>query len=216
MQPTMEVLEARSRMLQEVASRRELTPTSATSDDDNEFTTSQEKAAERAKKERNKELAEIAEMRGRTNWQEVVTSSVDQTGRSRATPTPRTPDPDLEEARTTIRNAAARWQEREQGTCGSNKPPRFGTPPSGRNTPSRRIGNLFNRDSDHWKMEATGGGEAGGAEDTEEDFPAPPTDIEMQVSAPAPATPPPPPRDSSKEVMMEYSSVNISGKIGKK
>ena len=216
MQPSMEVLEARSRMLQEVASRRELTPTtSVTSDDDNEFTTSQEKAAERAKKERNKELAEIAEMRGRTNWQEVVTSSSDQNGRSRATPTPRTPDPDLEEAKTTIRNAAARWQEREQ----SSKP-RFGTPPSGRNTPSRRIGNLFNRDSDHWKMEATGGGgDAGAVEDTEEDFPAPPTDIEMQVSTTittAPATPPPPPRDSSKEVMMEYSSVNIAGKMGKK
>jgi hypothetical protein len=62
-------------------------------------------------------------------------------------------------------------------------------------------------------------GDAGAVEDTEEDFPAPPTDIEMQVSTTittAPATPPPPPRDSSKEVMMEYSSVNIAGKMGKK
>ena len=98
--PSIEVLEARSRMLQEVASRREDTPTS-----EEDFVTSQEKAAEKAKQERNKELAEIAEMRNRTNWQDVVATDV----QSRNTPT-RTPDLDLEEARTTIRNAAARSQ----------------------------------------------------------------------------------------------------------
>ena len=181
--PSVEVLEARSRMLQEVASRREDTPTS-----EDDFVTSQEKAAERAKQERNKELAEIAEMRNRTNWQDVVATDV----QSRNTPT-RTPDLDLEEARTTIRNAAARWQEREL------KQPRFGTPPSGRNTPSRRIGNLFNRGADHWSMEADNDEEF--PDPPKEEFPDPPTEIEMQVSLPAP-----PPRDSSKDVMMEYGS----------
>ena len=34
-------------------------------------------------------------------------------------------------------------------------------------------------------------------------FPAPPTDIEMEVTLPAP-----PPRDSSKDVMMEYQRKN--------
>jgi hypothetical protein len=39
-------------------------------------------------------------------------------------------------------------------------------------------------------------------QDYEEDFPAPPTAEEFGAPLPAP-----PPRDSSKEIMMEYSSV---------
>ena len=76
---------------------------------------------------------------------------------------------------------------------------RIGTPPSGRNTPSRRIGNLFKKGSEHWTMDG----------DDEEDleFPAPPTEIEMEVTLPAP-----PPRDSSKEVMMEYGGGQASNK----
>ena len=170
------VMEARAKMLQEVASLRSDAP----AEEDEFNSTSQERAAERAKQERNRELAEIAEMR-KCNWENIV-STTDNL-QPRHTPS-RTPDPDLEEARNTIRHAAARWQEREQSTQ-----VRYGTPPSGRTTPSRRIGNLFKKGSDHWSMD-------------DEDFPAPPTDIiEMEVTLPLPA---PPPRDSSREVMMEY------------
>ena len=174
-----EFLEARSKMLQEVASLRPADSTSSDTEDD--CVTSQEKAADKAKQERNKELAEIAEMRCRANWQQL-TSSGEAAKSSRM-------DPELEEARKVIRNTAAKWQERERV--------RYGTPPSGRNTPSRRIGNLFKKGSDHWSME----------NEEYEDFPAPPTDIEMEVTLPAP-----PPRDSSKDVMMEYSD---SGKRSK-
>ena len=195
--PSSEVLEVRSKVLQEVASRREITPTSS----DEDGYTNQERAAEKAKQERNKELAEIAEMRTRTNWQDVVVASATDV-QSRATPT-RTPDPDLEEARTTIRHAAARWQAREQ-----KEQPRYGTPPSGRNTPSRRIGKLFDRNSEHWNMES--------ADDDFEEFPAPPTDIEMvgdPVGMPLPA---PPPRDSSRDVMQEYANNGTSNNNSKR
>ena len=182
------VLEARARMLQEVASLRSsddtTTATAAAGEDDDFNSTSQERAAEKAKQERNRELAEIAEMRCRTNWEDVVSSTACNVDVQQ---TRQTPDPDLEEARNTIRNAAARWQEREQST----QKVRYGTPPSGRTTPSRRIGNLFKKGSDHWSMDDHG---------VEEEFPAPPTDIEMEVTLPAP-----PPRDSSRDVMMEYA-----------
>ena len=186
------VLEARARMLQEVASLRcsevtmpsSSTTTTAAGEDDDYNSTSQERAAEKAKQERNRELAEIAEMRCRTNWEDVVSSTACNVDVQQ---TRQTPDPDLEEARNTIRNAAARWQEREQST----QKVRYGTPPSGRTTPSRRIGNLFKKGSDHWSMDEQG---------MEEEFPAPPTDIEMEVTLPAP-----PPRDSSRDVMMEYA-----------
>lgn len=182
-----EFLEIRSKMLQEVNSLRTDTDNDdSKQDDDDDFSTSQEKAAERAKKERNRELAEIAEMRCRSNWQDI--GNVGVTSDSRGTPN-RSLDPELEEARNTIRNAAAKWQEREQ----SQQKTRYGTPPSGRNTPSRRIGNLFKKGSEHWSMDA----------DDEEEFPAPPTDIEMEVTLPAP-----PPRDSSKDVMMEYGNTS--------
>ena len=173
-----QVMEARAKMLQEVASLR--SDVEAPSEEDEFNSTSQERAAEKAKQERQRELAEIAEMR-KCNWENIVSST---DGQPRHTPS-RTPDPDLEDARNTIRHAAARWQEREQSTQ-----VRYGTPPSGRTTPSRRIGNLFKKGSDHWSME-------------DEDFPAPPTDIiEMEVTLPLPA---PPPRDSSRDVMMEYA-----------
>ena len=171
-------LDARSKMLKEVASLRTDT---ASEDEEDNFGTSQEKAAERAKNERNRELAEIAEMRCRSNWQDTVSQHEHQ---SRGTPT-KSVDPELEEARKTIRNAAAKWQEREQTT---GQKVRQGTPPSGRTTPSRRIGNLFKKGSDHFTMEGD-----------DEDLPPPPTDIEMEVTLPAP-----PPRESSKDVMMEY------------
>ena len=172
------VMEARARMLQEVASLRSEAPESTEDEDYN--STSQERAAEKAKEERKRELAEIAEMRCRTNWEDVVSSTSNVEVQPR-----QTPDPDLEEARNTIRSHAARWQEREQ----SSQKIRYGTPPSGRTTPSRRIGNLFKKGSDHWSMD-----------DNEEEFPAPPTDILMEVTLPAP-----PPRDSSRDVMMEYA-----------
>ena len=106
----------------------------------------------------------------------------------------KTPDPDLDldEARTSIRSAAMAWQERDRASSraethdqqqqqrGSSSTP----------TPSRRIGNLFSRNSDHWQMQ-----------DYDDEFPAPPTAEEVGVGANLPA---PPPRDSSKDYMMEY------------
>ena len=177
-------LEVRSKMLQEVASLRN------EQDDDSseDFSTSQEKAADLAKNERNRELAEIAEMRCRSRFEQV--SSAADSGPLCKSGSNKSIDPELEEARSTIRNAAAKWQEREQ----SQQKSRYGTPPSGRNTPSRRIGSLFKKGSDHWSMD-----DAPGDQD-EDQLPPPPTEIEMEVSLPAP-----PPRDSSKDVMMEYS-----------
>ena len=175
-----EFLQVRSRMLQEVASLR-------TEDDESseDFSTSQEKAADLAKIERNRELAEISEMRCRSNWQSNAENQLCKSGSNKSL------DPELEEARNTIRTAAARWQEREQ----TQHKARYGTPPSGRNTPSRRIGSLFKKGSDHWSMD-----DAPGADD-EDQLPPPPTENEIDVT-PLPA---PPPRDSSKDVMMEYS-----------
>ena len=184
-------LDARSKMLKEVASLR--IDTASEEEDEDIFGTSQEKAAEKAKSDRARELAEIAEMRCRTNWQDIVHQNQNESATSRMTPT-KSVDPELEEARKTIRNAAAKWQEREQKTTPEV---RYGTPPSGgsgRTTPSRRIGNLFKKGSDHFSMDAD-----------EEEFPAPPLDIEMEVILPAP-----PPRESSKDVMMEYGA---NGKI---
>ena len=175
-----EFLQVRSRMLQEVASLR-------TEDDESseDFSTSQEKAADLAKIERNRELAEISGMRCRSNWQSNTENQLCKSGSNKSL------DPELEEARNTIRTAAARWQEREQ----TQNKARYGTPPSGRNTPSRKIGSLFKKGSDHWSMDDAPGG------DDEDQLPPPPTETEMEVS-PLPA---PPPRDSSKDVMMEYS-----------
>ncbi len=195
-QKDLEHLEARARMLQEVASlRSEIEPV-----DDDGICTSQEKAAERARSERNRELAEIAEMRNRTNWDSVVG------GHDQQRQSGRTPDPELEEARKTIRNTASKWQERE-----ANFGKRIGTPPSGRTTPSRRIGNLFNRDSEHWKMDSGAGGDADIEDDDDDDepLPAPPSaeDIaENSNNVMSDAYQPlPPPRDSSKDFMLEYS-----------
>jgi len=159
-----------------------------TEDDDSseDFSTSQEKAADLAKMERNRELAEIAEMRCRSNWQGTSDSQICKSGSNKSI------DPELEEARNTIRNAAAKWQEREQ----KQQKVRYGTPPSGRTTPSRRIGALFKKGSDHWSMDDAPG-------DDEDLLPPPPSDIEMDVSLPEP-----PPRDSSKDVMMEYSRMS--------
>ena len=179
-QDNKDFLEVRSRMLQEVASLR------ADDDDSSEdFSTSQEKAADLAKIERNRELAEIAEMRCRTKWQ-GSNSEICRSGSNKSL------DPELEEARSTIRNAAAKWQEREQ----KNQKIRYGTPPSGRTTPSRRIGALFKKGSDHWSMDDAPG-------DDEDLLPPPPSDIEIEDSLPEP-----PPRDSSKDVMMEYSRIS--------
>ena len=107
-----EFLEVRSKMLKEVASLRAPDTESEVEndsiqeenlEDSGEFSTSQERAAERAKKERNKELAEIAEMRCRANWQEMV-----QTDPNPPQSRSRSVDPELEEARNHIRTAAAK------------------------------------------------------------------------------------------------------------
>jgi len=177
-------------MLQEVASLR---TTDENSDSSEDFITSQEKAADSAKTERNRELAEIAEMRCRSNWQAKPESQLCKSGSNKSL------DPELEEARNTIRNAAARWQEREQ----SQSKTRYGTPPSGRTTPSRRIGSLFKKGSDHWSMDDTPGDDPEGPGDDEDRLPPPPpTDVVVETEVALPA---PPPRDSSKDIMMEYS-----------
>ena len=180
-QDNKDFLEMRSRMLQEVASLRP-----EEDDSSKDFSTNQEKAADQAKLERNRELAEIAEMRCRSKWQGTEEFQICRSGSNKSI------DPELEEARSTIRNAAAKWQEREQ----KHQKIRYGTPPSGRTTPSRRIGALFKKASDHWSMDDAPG-------DDEDLLPPPPTDIEMDVSLPEP-----PPRDSSKDVMMEYSRIS--------
>merc|ERR1712008_406728 len=83
-----EFLQVRSRMLQEVASLR-------TEDDESseDFSTSQEKAADLAKIERNRELAEISGMRCRSNWQSNTENQLCKSGSNKSL------DPELEEAR---------------------------------------------------------------------------------------------------------------------
>lgn len=143
---------------------------------------------ETERKRRAREIQELTGSRMKKNWNDQATGEEDRR------PPMKTPDPDLDldEARTSIRSAAMAWQERDRASSraenhdqqqqqrGSSSTP----------TPSRRIGNLFSRNSDHWQMQ-----------DYDDEFPAPPTAEEVGVGANLPA---PPPRDSSKDYMMEY------------
>jgi len=76
-----------------------------------------------------------------------------------------------------VRNTAQSWKEREQSA--SREPEPKSTP-----TPSRKIGNLFRRDSDYWKLS-----------DSMESLPLPGPEL---------TEPPPPPRQSSRGKIEEY------------
>ena len=97
------------------------------------------------------ELRMIAEMETSRSEQHVPTSEVSE-----------------EEMRSRVRNTAATWKEREQNAERAEK--ETATTP----TPTRRIGSLFKRDPDYWKLSSS-----------QEDLPPPAGDL---------LEPPPPPR----------------------
>jgi len=108
------------------------------------------------------ELRMIAEMEtSRSEQQQVPTSEVSE-----------------EEMRSRVRNTAATWKEREQNAERAEK--ETATTP----TPTRRIGSLFKRDPDYWKLSSS-----------QEDLPPPAGDL---------LEPPPPPRQSSRGKVDEY------------
>jgi len=83
-----------------------------------------------------------------------------------------------EEMRSRVRSTAATWKEREQNAERAEK--ETATTP----TPTRRIGSLFKRDPDYWKLSSS-----------QEDLPPPAGDL---------LEPPPPPRQSSRGKVDEY------------
>jgi len=81
-----------------------------------------------------------------------------------------------EEMRSRVRSTAASWREREQAT---EQQAEVESP-----APSRRIGSLFRKDPDYWKLSAS-----------QDELPPPVEDL---------PEPPPPPRQSSRGKMDEY------------
>jgi len=89
-----------------------------------------------------------------------------------------------------FRNTAAAWKEREKSASGDRDTP-VKLP---KEVPTRRIGNLFNRDPDYWNLN-----------DTVEDLPEPPHPVESEVVASPSPTPPTPKRQSSKGKIESYA-----------
>merc|ERR1712060_375514 len=89
-----------------------------------------------------------------------------------------TPEVTEEEMRRNVRTTAASWKEREQNA--ERAEIETATTP----TPTRRIGSLFRRDPDYWKLSSS-----------QEDLPPPAGDL---------LEPPPPPRQSSRGKVDEY------------
>jgi len=81
-----------------------------------------------------------------------------------------------EEMRSRVRSTAASWREREQA---AEQPAEVDSP-----APSRRIGSLFRKDPDYWKLSGS-----------QDELPPPVEDL---------PEPPPPPRQSSRGKMDEY------------
>ena len=142
---------------------------------------------ETERQRRARELQELTSSKSRKVWDETLVS---EEGRRQAT---KTPDPELEldEARSSIRSTAKAWQERDRASSRTDTHDGQARASPSTPTPSRRIGNLFSRNSDHWQMQ-----------DYDDEFPAPPTAEEVGVAAHN--LPAPPPRDSSKEYMNEF------------
>jgi len=89
-----------------------------------------------------------------------------------------TPEVTEDEMRNRVRSTAASWKEREQNAERAEK--ETATTP----TPTRRIGSLFRRDPDYWKLSGS-----------QEELPPPAGDL---------LEPPPPPRQSSRGKVDEY------------
>ena len=167
-----------------------------------EEVTDAEERARMEKEVRSRELLEITATRAKPNWEKIVSTS-------HSSSAAKSHEMELEEARATIRGAATLWQEREMA---QNKQRAENRPPV---VPTRRIGNLFSHNSNQWRMD-----------DDEEEFPAPPTQDEVnnalfeeylndcykedQEASGGRGTPAPPPRDSSKDFMMEFHSSSSS------
>merc|ERR1719223_967045 len=126
--------------------------------------------------ERAEELRQIANIRPKSPWRPQSRETMDS-------PVNR------------VKNTAAAWREREKSSERVESPALLATP-----TPTRRIGNLFNRDPDYWNLndEVTTTGP------TTSDFPDPPGE---ECSVPAASSPIPaaPLRQSSKGKIEEYS-----------
>jgi len=91
----------------------------------------------------------------------------------------RTPEMSEADMRSRVRSTAASWKERAESANRENQAEVKATP-----KPTGKIGNMFKRDSDYWKLS-----------DSTESLPLP---------APELTEPPPPPRQSSRGKMDEY------------
>merc|ERR1739846_202139 len=151
-QTEMAIREAKSKELQDVALYREnIAPENLFED----LTDAEERAIIEIEKRR-QELQEISSSRMKTNWEEVVSPH-----RSRTIP-----NPELDGlSKDAIRGTAHAWQERESGNASAH------TYGQRDNAPTRRIGNMFSPSSNQWKMND---------DDDEEEFPAPPTQDEVE------------------------------------
>lgn len=179
-QRAQQLKEERRRELEELAQRKLDLPVQEGE------TREQELRAERAR-----ELADLArrptaspQLVAASEQLDEVTEELRQIAEmDRNFPEPRVLTPEVSEAemRSRVRNTAASWREREaeagQDRGGETSAP--GTP-----APSRRIGSLFRRDPDYWKLT-----------DQEEELPPPAGEL---------LEPPPPPRQSSKGKVDEY------------
>jgi len=145
------------------------------------------------KQKRADELREIANMRANVCWDNVDTNldQVDDATKVNSgagtnnnsgceQETTRQADVEIEEMRARVRNTAAAWHQQEK--CHKQEQDK-----RNKEVPSRRIGNLFKKDSEMWLQ----------TEDLE-DFPEPPTEALI------PSNPAPPPRQSSKSVVKDY------------
>jgi hypothetical protein len=129
---------------------------------------------------RSEELQQISDIRSRTSWETEQSNSSNTTSKYIET---------SDESRTRIQNTAAAWKEREKSGSLDRE-----SPSAILHTPTHKIGSLFKKDSDYWKLN-----------DPTEEFPEPPS--EEEISSPqVSSNPPPPPRQSSREKIKEYTN----------
>jgi len=173
----MELREERQRELQELAQRKLELPVQEGE------TKEQELRAARAR-----ELADLArrptaspQLVAASEQLDEVTEELRQIAEmetSRSEHRVPTPEVTEDEMRSRVRSTAASWKEREQNAERAEK--ETATTP----TPTRRIGSLFRRDPDYWKLSGS-----------QEELPPPAGDL---------LEPPPPPRQSSRGKVDEY------------
>ena len=135
--------------------------------------------------ERAEELKQIANIRPKSPWRPGSQQSVAR-------------DQEAGDIKAKVRSTAAAWREREKSASRDRDSPALAR--ESQHTPTRRIGNLFNRDPDYWNLNDTP------TLPDSADFPEPPTD-EFVAASPIPTAPL---RQSSKGKIEEYTSARDS------